>query len=641
MFCRNCGSRLNDGALFCQNCGTRVGVPHASQPAANPSEGAALSQPEPQSNPAPVPQSAPAPVQVPALEPKPQQPIANYRPWQAVPQAAAVPGAVPQQTAPQNTAVPGFIPQQTVPQTTPVPEPQPDSKPEQTPVPEPKPQQPIANFRPWQAVPPTTVVPGVAAQQAAPQNTAVPNFTPQQTVPQTTPVAEPKPDSKPVQTPTQEPKAQQPIANYRPWQAVPQAAAVPGAMPQQVVPQTTPVPEPQPNPAPVPQSAPTPVQTPTPKPELQQPIANYRPWQAVPPTTAVPGVAAQQAVPQNTAVPGVVPNQAIPQNTAVPGVVPNQAIPQNTAVPSFTPQQVVPQNAAVPGMMPRQTTPLPQIFRFAALGFAGEAVLGTSQAGPDAAGVLRTGPGAVIGDAVKRLFSSFASLFRDPKRLIVPIALALVWLVLGILRAASPETARAFPLRSLSFLTYADGGLGGGFFGALGGILGKSVLAGGLVSLVGMIASAAKRKSGGPGAPGRSFGQTLLGAFGTDGDTVWAYLTGAGAAMFLYLFLSGGSPRAAFFAGIAACFLSARAALTNGFLKKLFASFSARSTGAAGPRAAGFLRGLSVGFAAAAGLGLINLNLVLVILGGVLFVGGAVMMILQAAGVLKTGKGVL
>ena len=247
----------------------------------------------------------------------------------------------------------------------------------------------------------------------------------------------------------------------------------------------------------------------------------------------------------------------------------------------------------------------------------------------------------MIGDAVKRLFSSLASLFRDPKRLIVPIALALVWLVLGILRAASPETARAFPLRFLSFLTYADGGLGGGFFGALGGILGKSVLAGGLVSLVGMIASAAKRKSGGPGAPGRSFGQTLLGALGTDGDTVWAYLTGAGAAIFLYLFLSGGSPRAAFFAGIAACFLSARAALTNGFLKKLFASFSARSTGAAGPRAAGFLRGLSVGFAAAAGLGLINLNLVLVILGGVLFVGGAVMMILQAAGVLKTGKGIL
>ena len=277
---------------------------------------------------------------------------------------------------------------------------------------------------------------------------------------------------------------------------------------------------------------------------------------------------------------------------------------------------------------PVPQVPAPQQFLFSAPGFTGEAVLGSL--GGDAAGTrsgLIPGPGKVMGNGARSFFSSLGSLFKEPKRLIPVALLAAVWLTLDILKACG---INPIPTRILSFLTFANGGMSGGFLGAVGGILGKGIFAGAVASLIGLFT----RKSGGK----RSFGETLKGAFGVSLDTLWAYLCGIGGAMLLYLFISGGATRISFMGGIAAAFLAARAAVSGGFLGRLLASFTKGKT-VSNPQVQGILRGLSVGFGAAALIGLANINLILIITGSVLLAGGAVMMILQATGAVKLGKG--
>ncbi len=297
----------------------------------------------------------------------------------------------------------------------------------------------------------------------------------------------------------------------------------------------------------------------------------------------------------------------------------------------------VPNNQSVNIQIPPQTPPTqstekrapePQAFRFSAPSVSGEAVCGTiGNAAMSAVSNAIPGPGKVIGTRVKQFFTSIGAAFKDPKRLIPAFVLAVVWLVLNILQSCGINPV---PTRILSFLTFANGGMSGGVIGAIGGILGKGIFAGALVSLIGLFS----RKGGAK----RSFGETLKGAFGVSLDSLWAYLTGIGAATLLYLFISGGATRISFMGGVAASFLAARAALNNGFLKNLLGSFT-KSKSPSNPSVQGLIRGLSVGFGAAALIGLANINLILIITGSVLLVGGIVMMILQATGVVKLGKG--
>jgi hypothetical protein len=164
----------------------------------------------------------------------------------------------------------------------------------------------------------------------------------------------------------------------------------------------------------------------------------------------------------------------------------------------------------------------------------------------------------------------------------------------------------------------------GGAAGLIGGLLGKGLFAGAVTSVV----SAFAKKQGGEK---RSLGGTLKGGFGFTRETFRAYLAGVGAALLLYLFISGGALKMSFMAGAAAAYLAARAALQNGFLKKLLSSFTSGGKAQAGPGAAGFLRGMALGFAAAALLALAEKRLALLIPGIVLLSGGGVMLILQAA----------
>ena len=241
----------------------------------------------------------------------------------------------------------------------------------------------------------------------------------------------------------------------------------------------------------------------------------------------------------------------------------------------------------------------------------------------------RQSAGNVISDAFKSLISSLTAFFKDPIKLIPLIILAVLWLTINILQACG---VNFLPINVFSFLSFAEAGIHGGILGALGGIIGKGMFAGAVVSLIGLFTRKNEAK--------RSFGDILKGAFGVSAGSMFAYITGIGIAMLLYLFISGGATRVSFMGGVAAAFLAAKAALNNGFLKRLLGSFVPKGSKGASEGINGVIRGLSVGFAASAIIGLTGINLILIILGFLLVIAGGILWILQATGAIKIGSGV-
>ncbi len=281
----------------------------------------------------------------------------------------------------------------------------------------------------------------------------------------------------------------------------------------------------------------------------------------------------------------------------------------------------------------QKTEPLktedPKTFNCSASATSGEEAVGSlgDEDSNESSGVI-PGPGKVIGGTFKSFFSSIGSTFKDPKKLIPAIVLAVIWLTLNILQACG---INPIPTQILSFLTFANGGMSGGFFGAIGGIIGKGLFVGAIGSIIRLITN--KNKSG-----KRSLAESLKGSLGFTLDALGAYIMGAGIAFFLFLFISGGATRISFLGGLAAAFLAGRSALTNGFLTRLLTSFISKGKTKPSPVPQGIVKGLASGLALASLLGLININLILIILGSVLINAGVVIMILQLTGVIKMGK---
>lgn len=79
-----------------------------------------------------------------------------------------------------------------------------------------------------------------------------------------------------------------------------------------------------------------------------------------------------------------------------------------------------------------------------------------------------------FGAWIKGYFRRFGEVLKHPKMLIPTLVLVAVWIILGIIQ----NHVRAnLPMKVLNFLTFAQGGLYGGFIGAIGGILGKVAVA--------------------------------------------------------------------------------------------------------------------------------------------------------------------
>ena len=273
----------------------------------------------------------------------------------------------------------------------------------------------------------------------------------------------------------------------------------------------------------------------------------------------------------------------------------------------------------------------PQEFSFDAEEAAGkEATLGTLVLNvAQQTSAVVPGPGKVLGTGFKSFFTSIAKTFKKPLRLIPIIILVIIWLVIGILEA---NDINPLPVQIIDFITFASGGLHGGFIGAIGGIVGKGLFATTIVVIVGLFKKENKSEK-------RSFKETMQGVFDVSLSTLFAFLTGVGLAMFFYLFISGGATRISFMGGIATAFMALRATLNCGFLQNLINSFTSKGKPKAGSGAAGFLRGVGLGSVLASFLGLINIWLILLIIGLVFFVVGGTLVILQATGVIAFKKG--
>ena len=346
-------------------------------------------------------------------------------------------------------------------------------------------------------------------------------------------------------------------------------------------------------------------------------------------------VACGKQIPENHSKP---PSQVEPVSQMQPRQVqpaPQMQPGQVQPAPQMQPRQVqqAPQNIGGMAVSTARTAVSSAVGTFAgqfAPSVCGETVLGSFGNPIGVPASLIPGTGTVLLGSFKRFFASLKSAFKNPKKLIVPLVLAAIWLVLDVLQILK---INFLPTRVLSFLTFAKGGMSGRFSGFIGGIFGKGIYAGALVTLINSLIRKNKGQK-------RSPGDIFRGIFGVSLDSLGGYFTGIGAAMFIYLFISGNMIKSGFMAGIAAAYLSAKACLNRGFLQNLIGSFTSKGKAALSQGAAGIIKGLTVGFASAAVLGQIRIKLLLIILGALLMVGGIVLMILQKAGVIKSKKGV-
>jgi hypothetical protein len=117
---------------------------------------------------------------------------------------------------------------------------------------------------------------------------------------------------------------------------------------------------------------------------------------------------------------------------------------------------------------------------------------------------------------------------KNPKQMIPTIVLGLLWLVLSLLMSLGFDY---LPVRILSFITFAQGGMFGGVFGAAGGIIGKVVVASFLNATLIPLFQRKKPFSGGL----KNFFNSII---GKGSAHVSNLLAGISLSLFLYSFMN-------------------------------------------------------------------------------------------------------
>ena len=123
------------------------------------------------------------------------------------------------------------------------------------------------------------------------------------------------------------------------------------------------------------------------------------------------------------------------------------------------------------------------------------------------------------------------AVLKNPRQMLPTIVLGLVWLVLALLGSFG---INPLPVRILSFLTFAQGGMFGGVLSAVGGIVGKVVVA---AFLNATIVPLFQKK-----APFSGIGGGIKGFFGSLAvkslDALSPLLGGIGLSLLLYTFMN-------------------------------------------------------------------------------------------------------
>lgn len=243
-------------------------------------------------------------------------------------------------------------------------------------------------------------------------------------------------------------------------------------------------------------------------------------------------------------------------------------------------------------------------------------------------------PGVELG-AVKyllrgmgRALKAIAGVFKDKKRLIPVLAISLLWMVLLVLPALGITSP---VLGWLNFLTFAQGGTGGGLLGMAGGLIGKGIFAYFITVMLLPIFTGGKPFSG----IGNGLKIMFKSFVAKDKPALASLLLGAGLALICYNIVTGNASLQNSMAGILAFLISLKAlANKGGFLRGLIMSMLQKK--GKGPRpdtlrithimagwAAGFALGVFLSVAGFASLG--YLTGIIVVLGSVglrMFGGG-------------------
>lgn len=214
-----------------------------------------------------------------------------------------------------------------------------------------------------------------------------------------------------------------------------------------------------------------------------------------------------------------------------------------------------------------------------------------------------------LGTFLKQYLKQSLQAFKHPKQLLPTIILTVVWIILGILQIKLKEN---LPMKVLNFITYAQGGLYGGVASAIGGILGKVLVAGFVNALI-VPLFMGKKPFNGMGNGFKELGKSLS----LQGRKALApLLKGFGAALILYGLSNTGGRFENSMAGImAAVSLALAMGKKNGFLWNFACSYAQSVSKGKTPDYHSILRaltGMTLGFTLgvgmhAAGIGMVGL----------------------------------
>ena len=217
------------------------------------------------------------------------------------------------------------------------------------------------------------------------------------------------------------------------------------------------------------------------------------------------------------------------------------------------------------------------------------------------------------------LITELKNLLKNPKKLIPTFVLCGIWLVFSLM---SGFGANLPVLRFLYTLTYANGGMFGGFFGTVGGIFGKAVFAAVVNSVV---LSICEKKN-----PFSGLQKKLKGIFTGSIFALAPLFIGGGLGVLLYWFFNiTSSPVNCAVAVVAAVGTLSSMSKKNGLLFSLIFGAMSKLSGGKTPSVTTVNRvimGFSLGFAVSFPITFARYPLVLFLVGLVLLIVGASLM---------------
>ena len=207
-----------------------------------------------------------------------------------------------------------------------------------------------------------------------------------------------------------------------------------------------------------------------------------------------------------------------------------------------------------------------------------------------AAGTRTAEVQATAAQAPKGFKEAFLDTLKHPKKLIPTFVLAVIWLVFSLMSSLG---ANLPILRFFYTLTYSNGGLYGGFFGLIGGVLGKALFAAFINFLVLELIN--KRN------PFAGLGRGLKGITYSGLSSISTLLIGCGAGILIYWFFNiTSSPINSAVAIVGAVAAIRAAGSQNGILFGLVFFLAKKLTKGRAPSRtmiSRFLTGFSAGFA--------------------------------------------